>query len=197
MLSKEEARQEIAKLVEQYRNQSGTVEGAEYNETQVRCDYLNRFFSALGWDLDNAQGFAESFREVIQEFAVDVEDRHLQRVDYAFKLGNSENPLFLAEAKKPSVKIKDNASAALQIRGYARGKKYVPISILTNFREFAVYDSKVKIRVNDKAAVGRIRYITYDKYLEEFDFLWYSILLCIFFYVIILVPIQKGFISTD
>jgi hypothetical protein len=30
-------------------------------------DYINPFFKSLGWDMDNEQGMAEAYREVIHE----------------------------------------------------------------------------------------------------------------------------------
>ena len=32
----------------------------EYNETQHQREFVNPLFRALGWDLDNNQGFSEA-----------------------------------------------------------------------------------------------------------------------------------------
>ncbi len=59
------------------------------------------------------------------------------------------------------------------MRRYAWSTK-LPISILTDFEEFAVYDCNNKPDISDKASVGRIKYLTYNNYLKEFDFIWDS-----------------------
>jgi type I restriction-modification system DNA methylase subunit len=48
----------------------------------------------------------------------------------------------------------------------------LPISIITDFEEFAVYDCTPKPLPTDKASKARIRYLTFREYLNEFDFLW-------------------------
>ena len=45
-------------------------------------------------------------------------------------------------------------------------------SLLTDFEELAVYDCNKKPNATDKASAGRIKYLTYNEYLDEFDFLW-------------------------
>ena len=33
-----------------------------YNEARLRLEFLNPFFKALGWDIDNQQGYAEAYK---------------------------------------------------------------------------------------------------------------------------------------
>lgn len=37
-----------------------------------KVDFIDPFFKALGWDIDNSQGYAEAYREVIHEDKVNV-----------------------------------------------------------------------------------------------------------------------------
>ena len=67
MYSKEEAINQITKLVERVSLQIDSYKKSDYNETQTRQDFINPFFKALGWDIDNSQGNAEAYREVIHE----------------------------------------------------------------------------------------------------------------------------------
>ncbi|MDR3109012.1 MAG: N-6 DNA methylase, partial [Planctomycetaceae bacterium] len=178
MMTKEAARQKIAELVEKYRSQIGTYENAHYDEANTRRDFLDDLFTALGWDIGNKKGLAESYREVILEDNVIV-DGNSKAADYAFRLGKTV--LFYVEAKKPSVNIKNNQEAAFQLRRYGWSKKEVTISILTNFKEFAVYDCTKKPNVKDKPHVARLTYLTFENFGETkthgdwqdgFDFLW-------------------------
>ena len=54
MYSKEEAYSKIAALVERFSEQVDNYK-RDYNETQTRLDFINPFFEALGWDMNNRQ----------------------------------------------------------------------------------------------------------------------------------------------
>ncbi|MCX6235363.1 MAG: Eco57I restriction-modification methylase domain-containing protein [Bacteroidetes bacterium] len=169
MTSKEQSYSHIKILVERFDEQLGSYKSGSYNETLTRRDFIDPFFKALGWDIDNEQGYAEAYREVIHEDKVKVGGA-TKAPDYSFRLGGGKR-LFFVEAKKPSIVIKDDVAVAYQIRRYGWSAK-LPISIITDFEEFAVYDCTVKPERNDKVSTARIKYITYKDYLSEFDFLW-------------------------
>ena len=165
---KQKAYQKIKKLVGRFQEHVDEYKRNNYNEHQTRVDFINPFFKALGWDMDNEQGFAEAYREVIHEDKVKVGDS-TKAPDYGFTLFGQRK--FFVDAKKPAINIKDDISPAYQVRRYGWSAK-VPISIVTDFEEFSIYDCTNKPKPTDKASVSRIKYITYDQYLDEFDFLW-------------------------
>ncbi|MCL2512050.1 MAG: N-6 DNA methylase, partial [Bacteroidales bacterium] len=169
MLTKEEALKKIELLVERFEEQKESYKKAVYNETQTRRDFIDPFWKALGWDVDNENGYAESYREVIHEDRVKVGGA-TKAPDYSFRLPGGKR-LFFLEAKKPSVEIKDDSQPAFQIRRYGWSAK-LSISVITDFEEFAIYDCTTKPKPTDKASNGRIKYITYDNYIKEFDFIW-------------------------
>lgn len=170
-VTKETAYSAIKKLVERFKENYESYKNQSYNETQTRIDFINPFFKALGWDMDNEQGFAEAYREVIHEDRVKVGEA-VKAPDYCFTI-QGQKKLFYVEAKKPSVTIKDDLHPAYQVRRYGWSAK-LPVSVVTDFEELAVYDTSVKPNPKDNASVARIKYITYDKYLnqDEFDFIW-------------------------
>lgn len=169
MLNKEAAYATIKELVQRFDEQVQSYKNTDYNETLTRRDFIDPFFKALGWDVDNSQGYAEAYREVIHEDKIRIGSA-TKAPDYSFRLPGGAR-LFFVEAKKPSVVVKDEVLPAYQIRRYAWSAK-MPISILTDFEEFSIYDCNKKPRAEDKAAVGRIKYLTYKNYLDEFDFIW-------------------------
>ena len=57
------------------------------------------------------------------------------------------------ETKRPSVNILEDKSSALQLRRYGWNSKR-PLSILTNFEQFAVYDCRIRPANSDKAVSG-------------------------------------------
>jgi predicted type IV restriction endonuclease len=169
MTNKEIAFEKISGLVERFADQYDSYKKSDYNETLARRDFIDPFFKALGWDVDNENGYAESYREVIHEDKVKV-GRATKAPDYSFKLVGGKR-LFFVEAKKPSVSVKDEIQPAYQVRRYGWSAK-LPISIITDFEEFSVYDCTKKPKPTDKASVARIKYLTFKEYLTDFDFLW-------------------------
>ncbi|HRH50099.1 MAG TPA: TaqI-like C-terminal specificity domain-containing protein [Panacibacter sp.] len=169
MLTKEQAYQTIAQLTERFGEQILSYKKADYNETLARRDFIDPFFKALGWDVDNSQGYAEAYREVIHEDRIRIGGA-TKAPDYSFRLPGGKR-LFFVEAKKPSVLVKEDVLPAYQVRRYAWSAK-LAISILTDFEELAVYDCTKKPFATDKASTARIKYLTYKDYLPQFDFLW-------------------------
>lgn len=167
--NREEARTRIAELVSRFREQYASYKRPDYNETQVRRDFIDPFFKALGWDIDNSAGNAEAYREVIHEDRVKV-GKALKAPDYSFRLEGGKR-LFFVEAKKPNVRVKSEVEPAYQVRRYAWSAK-LPVSILTDFEEFSVYDCSKRPNAEDKASVARIKYLTFEDYDKEFDYLW-------------------------
>ena len=47
------APQEIVELVDQFSRRINEYRGSLYNETELRNEFVNPFFAALGWDIDN------------------------------------------------------------------------------------------------------------------------------------------------
>jgi type I restriction-modification system DNA methylase subunit len=167
--TKDYAHSKFSELVTRFEEQQDSYKSIAYNETPTRRDFIDPFFKALGWDVDNAEGYAESYREVIHEDRVKV-GGVTKAPDYSFRLVGGKR-LFFVEAKKPSVLLKDAIAPAYQVRSYGWSAK-LPISILTDFAEFAIYDCTKKPTPTDKAATARIKYIPYTEYLNEFDFIW-------------------------
>ena len=136
-----------------------------YNETQLRREFLDPFFEALGWDITNKQGYAEAYKEVIHEDFVKIGDSS-KAPDYSFRVGGRRK--FFVEAKKPWVKIFTDVNPAFQLRSYAWSAK-LSLSIVSDFEEFAVYDCRIKPNASDKASNSRILFFTYKDYLEKWD----------------------------
>lgn len=63
---------EVIAHVERFRRNINTYKRAEYNEAQVRVEFIAPFFEALGWDVRNVRGYAEQYKDVIHEAALKV-----------------------------------------------------------------------------------------------------------------------------
>jgi hypothetical protein len=157
----------ILKLVEKYEFHQAAYKRGQFNETQLRREFVDPFFKTLGWDVDNTQGNSELYKEVIHEDPIRIRGS-TEFIDYAFRIGGSRK--FIVEAKKPAVNIKDDAGPALQIRRYAWNAR-LPLSILTDFEEFAVYDCTKKPMPSDNAATARVAYFTFKEYPEKWGWI--------------------------
>jgi type I restriction-modification system DNA methylase subunit len=158
-----EALKQVSLLVERFQQNIEAYRNPAYNETQLRIEFVDPFFEALGWDVANKAGYAEQYKDVIHEDAIKVAGA-TKAPDYCFRIGGVRK--FFLETKKPSVDIKEQTSPAYQLRRYAWSAK-LPLSILTNFEELAIYDCRLRPRPTDKPSIGRIRYYTFAQYLES------------------------------
>ena len=60
----------VLALVERFDQNLESYRSGKYNETQLRQEFLNPLFEALGWDMTNRAGHAEAYKEVIHEDAI-------------------------------------------------------------------------------------------------------------------------------
>ncbi len=155
----------VLELIERFNRNRTAYRSEQYNEARLRIEFLNPFFEALGWDVNNRQGYAEAYKDVIYEDAIKIGGA-TKAPDYCFRIGGTRK--FFVEAKKPGVNLKDAGEPAFQLRRYAWSAK-LPLSILTDFEEFAIYDCRVKPDRDDKAATARIKYFTYTDYLQQWE----------------------------
>jgi len=155
----------VLELVERFENNLEAYKKGQFNETQVRREFIDPFFEELGWDLANKQGYAEAYKEVVHEDSIKIGFAH-KAPDYCFRIGGVRK--FFLEAKKPSTNIKYDKHPAYQLRRYAWSAK-LPLSILTDFEEFAVYDCRVKPVKTDKASTSRVLYSNYTEYKDRWD----------------------------
>ena len=158
-----EAPAEILRLVETFHRNIESYRASSYKEAHVRKEFIDPMFEALGWDVQNKAGYAEPFKDVIHEDALKVGGA-TRAPDYCFRIGGRR--IFFLEAKKPAVDIQSDVNPAYQLKRYAWSAK-LPLSILTDFEEFAVYECRKRPKPNDKVSVGRIMYMKYTEYAEQ------------------------------
>ncbi len=165
---KEEKKELLLSLKDKFEENIKQYHSSLYDESNTRTDFIDELFKFLDWDINNAQGYAEQWREVVREDKVRIQGA-TKAPDYSFRIGGMRQ--FFVEAKKPSVRVKTASEPAFQVRRYGYSAK-LPLSILTNFEEFAVYDTRIKPEKTDDASVARIFYCTYQEYLNNFEFLY-------------------------
>lgn len=64
---KNKAKELIEQYVERFDQHINDNKSGNYNESQARTDFINPFFEALDWDINNKGGLTESQPEVVYE----------------------------------------------------------------------------------------------------------------------------------
>jgi hypothetical protein len=149
---------------EQLRVSSGPSLSIRHSSFVIRTSH-DPFFESLGWDVSNKAGLTEVFKPVIHEESIKVAGA-TKAPDYTFRIGGRR--VFFAEAKKPAVNIAEDVSPAFQLRRYAWTSK-LPVSLLSDFEQFAVYDCRIQPYKTDKPATARTMLLGYTDYLERWD----------------------------
>ena len=54
----------------------------------------------------------------------------------------------------------------MQLRRYAWSAR-LPLSLLTDFEDFAIYDCRSELAKDDSATTARLELFTYDRYAED------------------------------
>ncbi|MDD3627867.1 MAG: restriction endonuclease subunit R, partial [bacterium] len=158
---------DLKSLISVFKDNFNRYKSPYYDESNTRVDFIDKFFELLGWDVRNLSGYSEDYRDVVREDKVSIEGKP-KAPDYSFRIGGVRK--FFVEAKKPSVNIKEDIGPAYQLRRYGYTAR-VPLSILTDFEEFSVYDTRIKPGHTDKAGAGRIFYCEYEEYLKNWGFI--------------------------
>jgi len=96
--------QEILDLVEHFERNVSDLRSNYYNETQLRREFLDPFFEALGWDVNNRLRYSETYKDVVHEPSREAEQG---TPDYCFRVGGTSK--FYLEAKKPAVRLKEQS----------------------------------------------------------------------------------------
>ena len=89
-----------------------------YPEAQVRIDFLNPLFEALGWDIENKAQKPPHERDVIVELSPET----TRRPDYNFRISGATK--FFVEAKAPWLPL-DDVSNIMQAKTYAWSTKEI------------------------------------------------------------------------
>jgi hypothetical protein len=155
----------LYRLVDRFDQNRDAYRSGRYNETQARVEFIDPLFELLGWDINNRNGAPEAYKDIVHEDAIKVGGAH-KAPDYGFRVGGVRK--FFVEAKKPSVNLRDDVGPAFQLRRYAWSAK-LPVSILTDFEEFAVYDTRVTPDKKDAAATARLQIHSFEQYPDAWE----------------------------
>ncbi len=154
----------IRQLVNDFREHEKAYLAPSYQESQVRQDFIDKFFTVLGWDVSHQRQKNPYEQEVKIENRMRTEGTQ-RRADYAFFIApNYRDVKFFVEAKKPAHDLA-NPNYYYQTVRYGWNKT-TPIAILTDFEEFHILDCRFK--PNIKTVLDhKIKSFHYSQYTDE------------------------------
>jgi hypothetical protein len=104
----ESPREELRSLISKFEKDRNYYLSKGYPEAQVRLDFINPLFNALGWDIENKAQKPPHDRDVIVELSPET----TKRPDYNFRINGATK--FFVEAKAPSIEVFFTAFKALK-----------------------------------------------------------------------------------
>lgn len=166
--TKEEARIEIQKLVEDFRAHEGALEKAP--EAQIENNFIRPLFRYLNWNTEN-KGLSHAH----YEFKVQVTNRKGLRPDYILSLDGRD--VLVMDAKQVKYSMRD-PRWLYQVYSYAystqnsKPSEKIDFAILTDFQEFIVLDCTLYAAKPEAVNSFRVLDWTYHDFVEKFDELW-------------------------
>jgi adenine-specific DNA-methyltransferase len=137
----DEALTRVKELVSIFEENEERYLSPGYSEAQARLDFIDKFWIALGWDVNHEHQTDPYKQEVKVERGVATSEFR-KRADYAFLAPNFRDVRFYVEAKKPHAGI-DNPAFYFQAIRYGWNNK-TPLAVLTDFEELRVLDCRYK-----------------------------------------------------
>ena len=158
---------EVSKLAKTFQANEARYLSPNYQEAEARKDFIDKFFIAMGWDVNHDDQTNPYEQEVKVEQNVSMAAGQ-RRADYAFHLApNFRDVRFFVEAKKPRGDIA-TADNYFQTIRYGSNSK-TPMAVLTDFEQFHVLDCRFKADI--KSVLKRcVRSYQYRDYTDREKF---------------------------
>src|SRR3989344_3075477 len=155
MLTKEEAKEKVKQLVQEFKEIQKKILD-EKSEDQIRVEFIDPLFEALGWDMRKE---AERNEQIFKG-----------RADYILRFNNKS--ILVIEAKRTSVRLDEGDSK--QAVEYAHNK-HISFCVLTNFKQIRIYHALSNPRNIEhnlmKDNQGNL-WINFEDYENKFERLW-------------------------
>jgi type I restriction-modification system DNA methylase subunit len=187
-MKKDDSKRTLANLVDSFDRDLSTIKkGSTSLEANVEDNYIKPLFACLNWNIHN-EGLPHEREEWIVQYQL---KRSGGRPDYLLRVWDESisrmRHVLIMEAKHPKFDIARDARWISQAYLYAystlsraeRPERRVPLSLLTDFEEFRLFDCRdpEPLKTREDAAPFNKRVIKafdikYTDYVDRFDDLW-------------------------
>ncbi len=162
----DQAFQKVKQLVADFRANEKFYLSPQYQEQEARRDFIDKFWLAVGWDV-NHETQKNPFE---QEVKVERREHGIsqRRADYAFYLApNFRDVKFYVEAKKPhgDIATADNYFQTIRY-GWSSS---TPVAILHDFEQFEILDCRYRPDI-DSALAQNLRKYHFSHYEDPEKF---------------------------
>ena len=163
----------ISELTENFHSSRQAFLESSYSESQARIDFIDKFWIALGWDVNHEREKNPYRQEVRIERNIKITEygnTRTKKADYAFFAApNFRDVKFYVEAKKPSRNL-DNGDDYFQTIRYGWSSQ-TPLAVLTDFEQFRVIDCRYKPNISTAINFGleEVKF-EYSDYADETKF---------------------------
>ena len=162
----DEAFRRVRELVANFRANEKFYLSQAYQESEARRDFIDKFWMALGWDVNHEK----QKNPYEQEVKVERRDHSTsqRRADYAFYLApDFERVKFYVEAKKPhgDIATADNYFQTIRY-GWSSS---TPIAVLHDFEQFEILDCRYRPHI-DTALAQNLRKYHFSQYEDSEKF---------------------------
>lgn len=158
-----------SRLVATFRANEAFYRSPSYQEAEARKDFIDKFFIALGWDVNH------DIQKNPYEQEVKVERNEggsQRRADYAFLSSNYRDVRFFVEAKKPygDIANPDNCFQTIRYGWNSQNS----LAVLTSFEQFCILDSRYRpdIELAVSRCLKKYHYTDYEN-SERFAEIYY------------------------
>jgi methylase of polypeptide subunit release factors len=186
--TRDEGLEQAVALVERFTSNLSYYRSAEFDEFSTRDNFINPLLQALGWDVTDQEGLGpdrnvileqrlnspidiggtEAWDDQLTDEEIQERERAFRKYpDYAFRVRGQDQ--FYLEAKRPGIAIGGKVPA-FQIKTYAWTSN-LPVSAITDFEEFIVFDCTIRPDFNDPRA-GTLLTLPCSEFVERWDELW-------------------------
>jgi len=176
-MNRQAGKDAVCKLVKDFEAGERGFMSKAFQETDARTRFIDPFFIALGWELNQTKGGQDSW-DVHREYS-QKDNSVTKKPDYAFRVKEKQakrevyRVKFFVEAKAPHVDLTDKHPVYQAKRYSFSSCGKTPIAILTDFQEFRAFNGLAK-PVFENPLQGLIKGfdLKYRDYPDAWDTLW-------------------------
>ena len=157
----------LENLVSEYKKFRLSSKDSDISEQTIRS-WTHDFLTIFGWDTKETSSINQE-KQLLKKEKEKLKEINSTSNRPDYKLLVDGKAITFLDTKNIDVDISQSKKSAFQIKSYGWSIS-APCAFITNFDEFAIYDTTYKPDISQEANFGRI-YLKIDEYIERFEIL--------------------------